>query len=78
MKDDDYPQPGGSTRVRQLAEKRTALRNEVDTLRSSLSGDEPDPAVAEKLAALEQRIESIENELDRITLAVEIERQKDA
>lgn len=78
MKDDDYPQPGGSTRLRQLEQKRTALRNEAAALRSSLSDDGPDAAAAEKLAALEQRIESIEGELDRITLAVEIERQKDA
>ncbi|HZX23702.1 MAG TPA: hypothetical protein VFF18_09210 [Woeseiaceae bacterium] len=78
MKDDDYPLPGGRARRRQLEDERTALHGEMAALRSSLPNDEPDAAVAETLAALEQRIESIEGELERITLAAEIERQKDA
>jgi hypothetical protein len=78
MKDDDYPLPGGSTRRRQLEEERASLRNEMAALRSSSPDDPAHPAIAEQLAALEQRIESVEGELERILLAAEIERQKDA
>jgi len=78
MKDDDYPLPGGSTRRRQLEDERATLRDEMAALRASSPDDPADPAIAEQLAALEQRIGSIEGELERITLATEIERQKDA
>lgn len=54
------------------------MRNEMAALRSSSPDAPAHPAIAEQLAALEQRIESVEGELERILLAAEIERQKDA
>ncbi|WP_405226087.1 hypothetical protein [Lentisalinibacter sediminis] len=78
MKDDDDTAPAQTGRRHQLAEERSRLRGELAALRAASAeagqGSEGQP----EQAALEQRIGAIDEELERIDLAAEIERQKDA
>ncbi len=78
MKDDDDMAPAQTGRRHQLEEERSRLRGELDALRAASAeagqGSEGRP----EQAALEQRIGAIDEELERIDLAAEIERQQDA
>lgn len=77
MTDDESALPAAG-RQRQLEEERTRLRGRIETLSASSPDAGPDPARAGEVAELEQRLEDIEQELGRIILAAEMERQEDA
>lgn len=77
MKDDDKV-PAQTGRWHRLKEERSRLRAEADALRAASPGAGQGAGNEANLAALEQRIGLIDEELDRIELAAEIERQQDA
>jgi hypothetical protein len=77
MKDDDMA-PAQSGRWHRLQDERNRLRGEVDALRAASAAAGRDSEDQPELAALEQRIGVIDEELERIALAAEIERQQDA
>lgn len=76
--DHDHTLPTASRRWRQLEEERAALRDRIDALGATLADDEPDPSIENEITELEQQLESIEEKLERIALAAEMERQQDA
>jgi hypothetical protein len=76
--DHDHMLPTASRRWRQLEDERTALRERIDALRATLADDGPDPGVDGEITELEQQLESVEEKLERIALAAEMERQQDA
>jgi len=78
MTNDEDMAPAQAGRWNQLKEERNRLLAEVDALRGSSTDARQGSETQAELAALEQRIGAIDEELERIALAVEIERQKDA
>jgi hypothetical protein len=76
--DHDHTLTTASRRWRQLEEERAALRDQIDALGATLADDEPDPSIENEITELEQQLESIEEKLERIALAAEMERQQDA
>lgn len=61
-----------------LREQLSALRAEVDAVSASPGNAGPDQGSRQKIADLERQIGEIEDKLERIALAEEMERQKDA
>lgn len=76
--DHDDMLPTASRRWRQLEDERAALRDRIDALRTTLADDGPDPGVENEITELERRLRTIEEKLERIALAAEMERQQDA
>ncbi len=65
-----------SDRRRDLKREREEAQAELDSITSDLSGSQQ--FAVPKIRALIQRIQEIDQELEQIELAIEIERQLDA
>ena len=76
--DNDSTLPAASRRWRQLEDERTALRNRIDTITAELADAGPHPEAEREIKEMEQQIRTIEEKLERIALAAEMERQQDA
>jgi len=78
MTDVDASNQPGTGRRRQLADEIACLRTRIEEIRSSDRSRGPSPEISGEIARLEQRIAAKNEELARIELAVELERQQDA
>lgn len=59
-------------------DRRSVLERDLDALRAEMAALGDDASSAERRAVLRERAAALETELERIELAIEIERQQDA
>ncbi len=78
MADDDDMVSTRTSRRRELEDERARLRAELRALSAATPDGEPGANVETRLSVLEQHIEAIDDALERIALAEEMERQQDA